>query len=197
MPNRNSGFFQLHRGFSVLELIIVMAIGLVIASSATVGVRLLLASNRLDVSYRATMLQARRARQLAIDGRRVHVVTFTAPRTIRIQRVKPDTTLELVEDVNLQNDIEFRAETGIPTASADTPDRFGTGSTAIDFNGSNKIYFQPDGSALDASGAINNGVIYLARPGQLDTARAMTLYGSTGRIKGWNLKQVGGSWKWQ
>src|SRR6267142_2593516 len=98
MP-RKIGFIQLHRGFSVLELTIVMAIGLVIASSATVGVRLLLASNRVDVSYRTTLLQTRRARQLAIDSRRVHVITFTSPRAIRIQRVKPDTTLELVEDV--------------------------------------------------------------------------------------------------
>ncbi len=54
-----------------------------------------------------------------------------------------------------------------PNAFPKTPDGFGVGTTAIDFDQGiaggvkNVIYFYPDGSAQDAAGNINNGVVYL------------------------------------
>ena len=63
--------------------------------------------------------------------------------------------------------------------------------TAIDFDqgivagAKNVIYFYPDGSAADVLGNVNNGVVYIARPGFIDSSRAITLWGATGRLRGW------------
>jgi hypothetical protein len=56
------------------------------------------------------------------------------------------------------------------------------------------ISFYPDGSAHDLAGNLNNGVVYIARPGDLYSSRAITLTGATGRIRGWRL--AGGAKNW-
>ena len=103
--------------------------------------------------------------------------------------------------VPLPNGVQFTVVAGIPT-TPQTPDGFGIGNVAIDFaqatgGGGNVIYFQPDGTAVDAAGNPNNGVLYIARPGQLATSHAITLFGSTGRLKTWNLSKQGATVKWQ
>ncbi len=56
--------------------------------------------------------------------------------------------------------------------------------------------FMPDGSARDVNGNLNSGILYLARNGDLYSSRAVTLYGATGRIRGWRLLRFGGAPKW-
>src|SRR5262249_27646095 len=114
----------------------------------------------------------------------------------------------------LPTDVKFDVETGIPTGNTKTPDRFGTGNKPVDFaftaqgtglGGQNKIYFCPDGSAQDAvggagqcAGNVNDGVVYIARPGELMSSRAITVWGATGRIRGWRLYSNGvGGTIWQ
>ena len=71
--------------------------------------------------------------------------------------------------------------------------------------GQKSIYFCPDGSAQDAAGGAgqcagnwNNGVVYIARPGDLMSSRAITVWGATGRIRGWRLYNNGaGGITWQ
>jgi hypothetical protein len=97
-----------------------------------------------------------------------------------------------------------------PNAFPKTPDGFGVGTTAIDFDQGiaggvkNVIYFYPDGSAQDAAGNINNGVVYLCLfiPGiiqEMPTARAITLWGATGRLRAWQLEWAAGpaSYYWR
>jgi hypothetical protein len=87
---------------------------------------------------------------------------------------------------------------------ASTPDGFGTGITAIDFESTatpgvplNYVVFYPDGSAQDNLGNFNNGVIYITRPGDTRfSSRAITVWGATGRIRGWRLVQQGAVWIW-
>jgi len=50
----------------------------------------------------------------------------------------------------------------------------------------------PDGSAHDVNGNLNSGIVYVARNGDLYSSRAITLYGATGRIRGWRLLSSGG-----
>ena len=49
------------------------------------------------------------------------------------------------------------------------------------------MIFYPDGSAQDDLGNFNSGVIYLTRPGDLYSSRALSIFGTTGRIRGWRL----------
>lgn len=97
---------------------------------------------------------------------------------------------------------------------------FGTGANSIDFGYTASgnaggvtqtiIYFCPDGSAQTSSscsgaGMWDNGVVYLGRntasnmgSATLETlsARAITLYGGTGRIHGWRLYPSGSNYQW-
>jgi hypothetical protein len=59
------------------------------------------------------------------------------------------------------------------------------------------IYFLPDGSGQDLNGNINNGVLYIARAGDLYSSHAITFWGATGRIRGWRLFQNGANPYWR
>ena len=61
----------------------------------------------------------------------------------------------------------------------------------------NVICFNPDGSAQDINSNTNNGVVYLARTGSLYTSRAITVWGSTGRLRGYRLYPNGGGPIWR
>lgn len=68
--------------------------------------------------------------------------------------------------------MQFLVIPGIPTSATSTPDGFGSGNNAIDFDlgnggGGTQVYFEPDGRALDAGNRLNNGVVYIAQPGDL------------------------------
>jgi Tfp pilus assembly protein FimT len=131
----------------------------------------------------------------------------------------PTMTYQLPTDVTFQTNSAISA-TAAPDSGAGAS--FGTGSNAIDFGytatsstgGQNKIYFCPDGSAQTAPcnetvGGIvystaggysvnwDDGVVYLARTGDLLSSRAITLWGGTGRIHGWRLySKTGGGYQW-
>ena len=51
----------------------------------------------------------------------------------------------------------------------------------------NYIMFMPDGSSQDTLGNYNSGVVYLTRPGDLYSSRAVSVFGTTGRVRGWRL----------
>jgi hypothetical protein len=54
-----------------------------------------------------------------------------------------------------------------------------------------------NGKGAPNGGAVNNGVVYLGIPGQLPTCRAVSLWGYTGRVRGWQLVQIAGVWTWR
>jgi type II secretory pathway pseudopilin PulG len=180
------------RGFSMLELIIATAIGMIATVMTFITLQPMLKSQNVTTAYNDTLTTMRRARDKSASDMRVYVVTFTAPGTITVTQNTP--TGPVLVTMTLPSDITFHVEPGLPsspTVAPTTPDGFGTASNAIDFDqgvglgGATSIYFQPDGTAMDNNGNINNGVVYLGRVGDLPSSRAITLWGSTGRIRGW------------
>lgn len=205
-------------GFSLLEMAIVMAIILMMASVTFMSLQPVLKQQRVINAYNIALSAMRQARDNAVAQRTSYVVTFdngSNPHTVTVaptfagfQGALKAVTYKLPTDVNFSN------ESGIPTNTQFTPDGFGTGAAAIDFGytgqgagvgGQKLIYFCPDGSAQDAaggagqcSGNLNNGVVYIARPGELLSSRALTVWGATGRIRGWRLYSSGvGGTTWQ
>ena len=71
----------------------------------------------------------------------------------------------------------------------DTPDAFGM-HASVDFGSATKVRFNTDGSLIDQSGGILNGTLVLAFNNVPLSARAVTILGSTGRVRGyrWNGK---------
>jgi hypothetical protein len=109
--------------------------------------------------------------------------------------------VQQVATYTLPSDISFAVMGGFP---ASAPDSFGGGVTAIDFGqglggGSlNYVCFGPDGSSKDSLGNYNSGVVYLSRTADPNpyNSRSVTVWGATGRIKGWRLYQQAGAPIW-
>jgi prepilin-type N-terminal cleavage/methylation domain-containing protein len=193
-----------NRGFSLLELMIVMAIGLTMAGITFIALGPLFKENHVDQAYDLTLSVIRNYRNQSITQSKRYILTFTAPRTITVQYwgvgVPVSPAPVTVASYTLPQDISFAVQAGFP---ATAPDSFGTGGTAIDFDqgmglGSQAyIMFMPDGSSQDTLGNYNSGILYLTNPAtNIYSSRAIDVWGTTGRIRGWRLYNQGGSNKW-
>jgi prepilin-type N-terminal cleavage/methylation domain-containing protein len=194
------------RGFSLVEMMIVVAIIMITIGIALLQMGPILRESKAQAALQTTLGQMRRAHELAIDQRQVYRVSFTAPRTIQLDRVAIDPAtkakiLTFQSKIDLPLETQFTVVTGMPTTPTTVPEGFGNGTVAIDFDqdfggGGTEVYFQRDGTALDGTNRSNNGVIYMCRPGELTSCQAVSLMGATGRSKGWRLTQTGGVAKW-
>jgi type II secretory pathway pseudopilin PulG len=180
------------RGFTLTQTLMVTALIIVAASAAVPVITSSVENAQAETAMQNIVQEMRRARESAMDWRRVHVITFTSPGTISIVRKEtggnPDVT---VSTMNLPSNLQFNRN-GISS----TPDSLST-SAAADFCGSNSVNFNPDGTGTTTAGQICNGAVFVCVSGKLKTTRAATLFGSTGRVKGFRYRQSGGSWVWQ
>jgi len=191
------------RGFSLLELMIVLAVGLTMAGVTFMAMMPLFKENHVDQAYDTTLSAIRNYRNLSITQSKRYILTFTAPGTITVQywgvAVPVSPAPVTVSTITLPPDIQFAVQAGFPSTA---PDNFGTGVTAIDFDqgmglGSQPyIMFMPDGSSQDTLGNYNSGILYLTNPSaSIYTSRAIDVWGTTGRIRGWRLyNQSGNKW---
>ena len=204
------------RGFSLLEMVMVLAIMIVVATIAFMSLQPTLKAQRITNAYNTTLSALRMARENAVSQRTSYHLQFQSSSTSNTITLSPTlSTFQGAQNAvtySLPSDVAFSAQSGIPTAA--TPDGFGSGLAAIDFGytaegtgtgGAADLYFCPDGSVQDATGGAgncsgnwNSGVVYIARPGELLSSRAITVWGGTGRIRGWRLYGNGaGGVAWQ
>jgi prepilin-type N-terminal cleavage/methylation domain-containing protein len=191
------------RGFSLLEMMAVIAIGLVVSVMAMVTLQPTLKYTRVTNAYNITLMAMRQARDTSVAQRQIYFVTFIhntiPPDQITITQGGTGT---VVNTFSIPIDVAFQVQTGLPGAGS-TPDNFGGGALAIDFDqgvaggAKNIVYFYPDGTSEDVNGNINNGVIYIARTNDLFSSHAITLWGATGRMRGWRLYTNSGAKYWR
>jgi prepilin-type N-terminal cleavage/methylation domain-containing protein len=198
------------RGFSLLELLITIAIGFTIAGITFIAMRPLFNRSHLDSAYETSLMALRSTRHLAITQSHEYLVSFNPAGfpagTILVQYQPPAIgggalpPLQLVNTYTVPGDVSFAVQAGFP---ASAPDGFGTGATAIDFGqglggGSlNYVAFMPDGSSRDTLGNFNSGVVYLTQPAStIDNSRSVSVWGATGRIRGWRLTRQGALTTW-
>jgi Tfp pilus assembly protein FimT len=179
------------RGFSFIDALLVIALLAVVAAAAVPSFTSTLRYYKAETALYTALGQLRSARQSAVDRRRDHRVTFTTPRGITLDR-RQGASWNRVLQIDLPEGLEFRVEGGVPTEASQTPDGLGA-TRAIDFNGRTDVIFRPDGSAVDVSGRPVNGIVYTAEPGNLESARAVTVFGPTGKIRPWTLRN--GAWE--
>jgi len=182
------------QGFTLLETLIVIGIMFILASITIFKSFGTMENYQANSAMDIVAGQLRVARQLAISQRRlvqVQILLNTTPQKITYQ-VKarlgvPGDADGPVISMPLPNNTKFVAENGLP----DTPMGFGTCSGASPVciggvaGGPTTMYFTSTGQfgADQLGSTVYNGTIFIGIPNQPATARAVTIMGSTGRVR--------------
>jgi prepilin-type N-terminal cleavage/methylation domain-containing protein len=197
-------------GFSMIEMLIVFTIVLILTGIGFVSLWPFLNKEHVDTAYDSTLEVLRVYRNLAITQSRNYIVTFApvagvVPATMTISwwpgGGPPRPAAIVVNTVTLPTDVNFAVQAGSPTAANAVPDGFGVGAAAVDLDypigGGATVVFMPDGSVQDLAGNPDSGVVYISRiVPDLYSSRAVTVWGATGRIRGWRLVNRGGVATW-
>jgi type II secretory pathway pseudopilin PulG len=183
------------QGFSLLETMVVAGIMLALVSFAMIQSFGSMQSYRANAAMDAVMGQLRVARQLAISQRRNVKITFNttvSPLSVTYQVVPNpgDTYAPPAFTVPLPPQVTFGSVAG----EIDTPMGFGTCSGAYGVciahvsGGPPSMYYTSVGTFTDAT-FVNplNGTVFLAIPNAPSTARAISIMGSTGRIRSYSF----------
>jgi Tfp pilus assembly protein FimT len=73
------------RGFSLLEMMIVIGIGMTVAGISVMALMPMLNENHVDQAYDTALSVMRNYRNLAITQSNRYIITFTTPGTITVQ----------------------------------------------------------------------------------------------------------------
>ena len=199
-------------GFSLVEMLIVVGVVIILLAAAIIEIKPILMASRADSAVAYTENQIRLARERAIDERRLMRLTFTAPRTIFMEFQFTDSTGAVTyAPVTLQagqtgagitmlpNDVQFQTP---PSPPATPPDNIGAQNNAFDFFCAGTacagtiLYFNPDGSIVNSTNDPVQGVVYMGRPGDPLSSRAVSFFGPTGKVKAWRYLKPSSGTKW-
>lgn len=203
------------KGFTMMELVTVGAIMLTLSSMAIISATRPSQSSNANAAADMLVDQLRQARQLAITKRRNVLVSLTGTNTIQltVEPLPTDPVYTAIPAAQLNNGVkgglQFYLMPGLPNTPMG-PLGFGN-TSAIDLvavNGGvvgNAVMFTTSGSLVGAGGAAPanyyavgnndpiNATIFLGVAGIPTTARAITVVGSTGRVR--SFYWTGNSWQ--
>jgi prepilin-type N-terminal cleavage/methylation domain-containing protein len=194
------------RGFTLVELMITLTVFLIATMMITMAVQPALREGRVSQGYNMTLAAMRLARDTSVAQRQIYYVTLNNAVTPNTVTITQGSTGIVINTYTLPSDVAYQVLPQFPTSQTQfptTPDGFGVGVTAIDLDqgiaggAKNVVYFYPDGSAKDVNGNFNNGVVYVARAGDYYSARALTAWGATGRLRGWRMDTKAGTYYWR
>jgi len=174
-------------GFSLVEVSVVILLISVVAGFALLNIEGIMPGLDANAALSQTVAELRRGRELAIAQRRNIELTFPTNNQIQLVRFDVPAGRTVIDTLTLANDMEFRLFGGVP----DTPDAFGQGS-AVYFNHASTMIFLSDGTLVDAEGNPLQGSVFIGLPDHPETARAVTILGATGRVRGY--RWTGSSW---
>jgi prepilin-type N-terminal cleavage/methylation domain-containing protein len=172
-------------GFSLLEMLVMLAIVGVLSTMAVLQIGQAVPAMKADGAMRVVMGQLNTARELAISQRRYMQVKFLTPNQIQIIRTDVNssgtvTGTTVLSTVTFEAGITYNKLAGV----IDTPDAFGM-TSAVNFGAATTIQFATDGELISETGSPLNGTVVLASPNIKNSTRAITVFGSTGRVRGW------------
>jgi prepilin-type N-terminal cleavage/methylation domain-containing protein len=178
------------RGFSLIELMVVLTIIFIVSAIAVTMLTPNLQQARVDAEMREVLDTFRQAREFSIANRRYVQISFPANNQMLVTQMDNLTpgaggVNPVLTTLTLAPPLVFNLD-GMP----DTPDAYGN-ANAIEIAGINGgppagMYFQSDGEFVAAATYLPiNGTVFMGFPGQQSTARAVTILGTTGRVRGW------------
>jgi Tfp pilus assembly protein FimT len=174
-------------GITLLDLQVVMGVMVILCAMTFAGVQSAMVSFRGDAAMAQVASAIRQARDAAIAQRRTVDLLFVTPNRIQAFRNELPDGQTLIADYGLESGVVFDV-----ADRPDTPDGFGN-AAAVDFGEAEVIRFQADGTLVDEDGIVLNGTIFLSRPSEPLTARAVTITGGSGRAQGY--RRMGEAWQ--
>ena len=194
------------KGFSLIELLIVLAVVFTISAMAVIATKSMRDNQRANAATDAVITQLRLARQLAIAKRRNVVVTFVSPNQVQvnIQYLTGEPVGTPVQAMYLNDADKGVTDTSqfmnwsslgaLPTTGFGNADSSGINITQLSGGTAPCVAFTTTGAlvgtacggagvATVASTNPANMAIFIGRPSMPGTARAITVMGSTGRVR--------------
>jgi Tfp pilus assembly protein FimT len=178
---------SIQAGFSLLELVITVFLVFIVTGFAVTTIGATLSGMQANAALSQTVAQLRQGREAAVAQRRDVRLIFANGNEIQLVRMDEPAGMTTLSTIRLANGVGFRLFNGIP----DTPDSFGQ-AAPIDFGGAGQLTFMSDGTLVDAQGDPLSGTVFLGLADHPETARAVTILGSTGRVRGY--KWTGSYW---
>ncbi len=185
-------------GFTLLEVLIVVTIVSALLAMTALVVPGVIALAKADSGSSQLMAALRTAREQAVTERRNVTIAFVAPNRLEVRRDDVGvngagdiivTGQTLVGTTILEQGMEFvRFVPDVP----DTPDGFAPIGDAIEFTGGQPWQFTSEGTLVSQSGDVVNGSVFVGRPNEPLTSRALTLFGATALLREW--KWNGATW---
>lgn len=198
------------QGFSLLEMLIVVGLAFTVMAFAVMNTMGSSQNARANAAMDAVISQLRQARELAIGKRRNVQVQFTTPNQIQLTvlTLPGEPVPAVIPPTFLNDNVPGGATFMIFGALPDTPMAFGN-STPINLQqptggGAWTCMFATSGSFVgtaQSAGSLyqattNNPVnasIFLGVAGKTNTARAITVFGATGRVRSYHWN--GSTWQ--
>lgn len=189
----------------MVELMIALVVIFIITGTAIIRMQPAVQQSRANAAMAQVLTAFRTAREYAVGKRRYVQVTFpNYPGTknqIQITALNHLTTGAgndvILSTITFPTLVNYQQYTGFP----DTPDAFGKGSPVY-FNGLDGgpvagMMFQPDGTFVDTTGNPVSGTVFLGVNNFNISARAITVLGSTGRVKAYfGVLGTAGNYGW-
>jgi prepilin-type N-terminal cleavage/methylation domain-containing protein len=175
------------RGFTLVELMAGVLLVGILGGMAVVTIGSALSSVHGDTAMTQVTTALRSGREAAMAQRRSVDVVFVPPNRIQLWRNDTPLIQTALGDVWLDGGAAFDLDASLP----DTLDAFGN-AAAVDFGAAVTIQFLPDGTLVDENSIPLNGTVFLARPGDLMSVRAVTVTGGSGRLRSFRWMGPGG-----
>jgi prepilin-type N-terminal cleavage/methylation domain-containing protein len=199
------------QGYSMIEMVIVVAIIAILSATAIMQTMSSTYGSKANSAMFAVIDQLRTARELALTKRRNVLVTFTQPNEIQltVETLPSEVAATPIQPVYLNDNVAGGEIFGL-SGLADTPMGFGNSSSitltpasggtaglAVMFTTSGEFVGTTAGSGYNDVGNSNpvNASIFICAPnaaktacatGKTNTARAITVFGSTGRVRSYS-----------
>jgi prepilin-type N-terminal cleavage/methylation domain-containing protein len=182
-------------GFSLIEIMIVTSVMAIVTGIAVVTISTSRSGLKGDGAMRTVFSTMNAARERAITQRRNMRLTFTSNSIQIVREEVPGPTLTTLSSVPFEGGVTLQLVSGL----GDTPEAFGsaTGSglnlAGVAFATATEVKFAPDGTLVDQNGIALNGTVFLGLANEKLSGRAVTIFGSTGRVRAYRWD--GAAWR--